>query len=267
MCEGYARVFESIATRAGLQCVVISGHGKGFGHVPGQPASSVTDRQNHAWNAVRIDNGEWKLVDPCWGAGHLCDSTGQNLYKQKFSPSEFTKSNEAFGRKHFPSDAQYFYRKDGRVLTFEEYWAERFEGPQWMGNAAGEGLDESNFAPVLKHISVYKGDPVVRFQFAKVCEHWDPEKNGKGKQMLFALRIGGLDGRKEDIVPMEADGFWWWLDVRARDLGIPGQKVTLIGFETIDNRDARGLTKEEFLRKKGRVGYSFTYLVQWELVE
>lgn len=178
-------------------------------------------------------------------------------------------SNEWFGMKHFPVDAQYFYRKDGRVLTFEEYWTGQHgvEPPQWMGSAANEGLDESNYAPGKKHISVYKGDPVVRFQFAKVCEHWDPEKIGKGKQMLFALQIGGLDGRKEDIVPMEADGFWWWLDVKARDLGIPGQKVTLIGFETIDNRDARGLTKEEFLRKKGRVGFSFAFLAQWELVE
>jgi hypothetical protein len=107
---------------------------------------------------------------------------------------------------------------------------------------------------------------VVRFQFAKVCEHWRPEVNGRGKQMLFGLKIGGLDGRKDDIIPLETDGFWHYIDVDARELGAPGQKVLLVAFQTIDGESARGLTKEEWLRKKGRCGYSYAFLVRWELV-
>lgn len=34
VCEGYARVYESIAVRAGLECIVVGGHGKGYGYTP-----------------------------------------------------------------------------------------------------------------------------------------------------------------------------------------------------------------------------------------
>ncbi|KAK4226363.1 hypothetical protein QBC38DRAFT_232515 [Podospora fimiseda] len=270
VCEGYARIYEAIARTAGLECTLVSGHGKGFGYEPGISPSSITDRENHAWNAVRIDNGEWKLIDACWGAGHLCTATGSNLYKQEFSPEMFTMSNERFGERHFPTDPRHFYRKDGRALTFEEYIIGNGEGqekPMFTTDATKEGLDESNFLPRQKHISVYKGQEVVRFQFARLCEHWRPEIHGRGKQYLFALKIGGVDGRKEDTIPLETDNkFWWWLDVKARDLGAPGQKISLVAFTEYDGKPGRGLTKEDFLRRKGRCGCAWTYLIQWELV-
>jgi hypothetical protein len=72
VCEGYAGLFAAIALKAGLQAMVCSGDGKGFGHTPLEPGQAVPAfESNHAWNAVCIDNGEWKLLDPCWGAGHL----------------------------------------------------------------------------------------------------------------------------------------------------------------------------------------------------
>jgi hypothetical protein len=265
VCEGFARVYEAVATRAGLACVVVTGHGKGFGFKPvlaGEPPPPKKPT-GHAWNAVAIDGGVWKLIDPCWGAGAL--SNGE--YKQRFAEQCFTMSNERFGLRHFPADARHWYRQDGRAVEWEEY----IIGPvgdqpaEWMGDASREGLDESNFAPMQRKISVYSGG-VVRFQFAKVCEHWRPEVNGRGKQMLFGLKIGGLDGRKDDIIPLETDGFWHYIDVDARELGAPGGKVLLVAFQTIDGECARGLTKEEWLRKKGRCGYSYAFLVRWELV-
>lgn len=70
VCEGYAALFTNLATYAGLESVVITGHGKGYGYtplVPGQPLPPF--ESGHAWNAVKIDNGEWKLCDPCWYSG------------------------------------------------------------------------------------------------------------------------------------------------------------------------------------------------------
>jgi transglutaminase-like putative cysteine protease len=72
VCEGYAGLFAALALKAGLQAMVCSGASKGFGHtplLPGQPVPAF--KSTHAWNVVRIDNGEWKLIDPCWGAGHI----------------------------------------------------------------------------------------------------------------------------------------------------------------------------------------------------
>ncbi|AEO67066.1 uncharacterized protein THITE_2043857 [Thermothielavioides terrestris NRRL 8126] len=265
VCEGYARVYEAIATRAGLACVVVTGHGKGYGFTPVKAGQRPPPRDptGHAWNAVRIDGGAWKLIDACWGAGALCN----NEYSQRFAPEQFTMSNERFGLRHYPADDRHWYRRDGRAVSWEEYIVGPVgdEPAEWMGDATREGLDESNFAPAQKRLSVGSGG-LMRFQFAKVCEHWTPERNGLGKQMLFGLKINGVDGRKDDILPLETDGFWYYVDVNARDLGAPGQTVVLVAFETIDGQSARGLTKEEWLRRKGRCGYSIAFLVRWELV-
>ncbi|KAI1634973.1 hypothetical protein F4809DRAFT_615910 [Biscogniauxia mediterranea] len=268
VCQGYAEVYQAIAQRAGLQCVVVSGHGKGYGFTPLKDGQPLPPRNptGHAWNAVCIDNGEWKLLDACWGAGSVDD---QKFHKH-FTPEMFYLSNERFGLKHFPSDERYFFRTDGRVPTWEEYVIGPVPGERanWNGSGAEEGISEFTFSPARKHIPVYGGDEVVRFQFSKVCEHWVPEKHGKGKSYLLLIKIQGRDGRKEDLVPLDSDGFWWWTDVAARDLGAPGQKVFLYALTVLNNRDARGLTKDEYYRAKSGGGYSMSWAIyaEWELV-
>lgn len=271
VCQGYAEVFQAVAQRAGLQCVVVGGHGKGFGYVPLAPGQSPPPRNatGHAWNAVCIDNGEWKLIDACWGAGNICG----DRYKKEFNPQMFTLENDLFGLKHFPENPRYFYRKDGRVLTWEEYMIgpTGTEKAQWYGTATEEGLSEFTFSPAAKHLSVRggsSGDEVVRFQFSKICEHWDPERHGKGKSYLLLMKIHGVDGRKDDLVPLETDGFWWWVDVPARRLGAPGQQVFLYALTVLNKRDARGLTQADYRRAMAGNGYSMSWAIfaQWDLV-
>lgn len=70
VCEGYAALFTNLATYAGLESIVITGHGKGYGFRPLAPGSPLPPFDgNHAWNAVKLDNNEWRLVDPCWYSG------------------------------------------------------------------------------------------------------------------------------------------------------------------------------------------------------
>ncbi|KAI1324144.1 hypothetical protein F5Y16DRAFT_381681 [Xylariaceae sp. FL0255] len=266
VCQGYAEVFQAIAQRAGLQCLVVGGHGKGYGYTPltrGQ-APPPRDPSGHAWNVVCIDNGEWKLLDACWGAGHLGPN---NSYTKKFSPKMFTFTNERFGETHFPRDDRHFYREDGRVLNWEEYMigSSGTEQPHWFGDVGEEGLSQFGYSPAAKHLSVYSGD-VVRFQFAKVCEHWTHERNGKGLPYLLLLKIHGVDGRKDDMIPLDADGYWWWADVPSRDLGAPGQQVQLLALTKINDDDARGTTKERFYQVKGRCGMAWAIWCVWDLV-
>ncbi|KAI5866511.1 hypothetical protein GGS23DRAFT_550933 [Durotheca rogersii] len=267
VCQGYAEVYQAIAQRAGLQCVVVSGHGKGFGYKPlksGQPPPP-RDPTGHAWNAVCIDNGEWKLLDACWGAGSVSDQQ----YHKQFNPLQFYLNNELFGLKHFPKDERYFFRSDGRIPTWEEYiiGPVRGEKAQVYGTTMEEGVSEFTFSPAEKQIPVYSGE-VVRFQFSKICEHWVPERHGKGKSYLLLMKIHGVDGRKEDLVPLETDGFWWWVDIPARDLGAPGQSIFLYALTTLNKRDARGVTKEEYFRTKSSGAYSMNWaiFIGWELV-
>ncbi|KAG6007749.1 hypothetical protein E4U21_005588 [Claviceps maximensis] len=278
VCQGYAEVYKAIATRAGLECVVVGGHGKGFGHTAlksgERPPPAKPD--GHAWNAVRVDGGVWKLVDACWGAGHICSAS--NSYKREFSPREFTLSNELFGRRHFPQDPRHQFRADGRPISWEEYYTGGLTGEpfQWFGTGDREGISEHSVEPKNKDISVHSRQN-VRFQFSMVCEHWTSEKAGGGgggghgghgprKPVLFLLSIHGRDGDKDDLIPMETNGYWHWVDVGAADLGGPGQSVEILCLETMDGRDARGVTAREFLSKRGRVGMSWSCIAKWSLV-
>lgn len=273
VCEGYAGLFTALAIKAGLESIVITGHGMGFGLAPvpaGLPLPP--ESSNHAWNVVKIDNGEWKLIDACWGAGHI-GGKGKP-YTKHFNPSFFTMDNNEFGLRHFPTDKNQFFRIDGRPRIS---WAEYI-----VGDSGGERaqvytaattehfLKETSFLPRYKQISV---DPrqhpssTIRFQFEKVCEHFDLERNGNGQPYCFVLIVHNQDGmKKDDYIPFETNGQFWWLDVRPEFLGVPGESIMLGNVETINGKDARGLTKQEYLAKKGRVASSFGGVASWDLV-
>ncbi len=267
VCGGYAGAYVAIALKAGMEAVMVTGHGKGFGYSsmkPGDPIPPCSPT-GHAWNAVRIDGGEWKLIDACWGAGSV---GAGNTYNQKFSPTQFTRSNDDFGLKHFPQDKKYFYRSDGRALTWEEYilGPNGGEGPQIYGNGDEHGINQFSFQPALRHISL-SASPVVRFQFSKACEHWDHEVNGNGKPYLLIMIIEGKGGKKNDYVPFDSNDFWWWADVKSEDLGREGQSVKLMTVDNFDGRSGRGLSKKEFEAKKGRCAMGpFSGVAAWDLV-
>lgn len=275
VCEGYAALFAVLATKAGLEALVVSGHGKGIGWspLPGQAVNIPPYKGNHAWSAVRIDNGEWKLVDACWGAGHV-EGWGKP-YKQVFSRQHFENDNDVFGESHFPEDKRYFFRCDGRPeISYEEYML-CDAGPEkptcYTGFKEEHGFDERNVLPKHRKIPVYNRDgtlpSIVRFQFQPICPHWDNAIHGKGKPYLFTLAIKGKDGRKDDMLPLKSNGRFWWVDVPREDLGAPGQTVSVFYIKTLgDNHNTRGLTEREFLEKRGRVGMSWGGVALWELV-
>lgn len=268
VCGGYAGLYVAIALKAGLECVMVTGHGKGYGYSPLKPGDPIPtcNPAGHAWNAVRIDGGEWKLIDACWGAGNV----GNQVYNKKFTPSYFTMSNDDFGIKHFPSDDAYFFRSDGRAQTWEAYMI----GPvgseplQLYGAVEDHGLSGTSFSPPHKHISVRsKPNEIIRFQFSKACEHWDHEKNGNGKPYCLILKVNGVDGRKEDYIAFEYNDFWYWADVPAKELGAPGQGISVFAVTSVNGKDARGMSRREYLGKKGKCGMGFGGVCAWNLVQ
>ena len=270
VCEGYAGLFTALATTAGLESFVVGGHGMGYGMnrlEPGQPVPSFNS--NHAWNVVRIDDGEWKLLDPCWGAGHLEDD---QQYHKKFDPVHFTMSNNEFGWKHFPTDQSHFFRTDGRMLSWEEY-NRGPDGPGekltvYTGCQEEHGLSEDKFVPKKKHIQVrgQPGSKRVQFQMEKVCEHWDNERMGKGKPYVYVLSVGGKDGRKRDNIPFQTHGGFWYVDVPAVELGCAGQTVQVYAVTSVGGQDGRGMTVKEYQAAVGRKGMGFGGVAAWQLI-
>ena len=221
VCAGYAGLYNAIATHAGLESICINGHSKGYGYKPPSAHSPVPAfKSTHAWNAVRIDDGQWKLIDSTWGAGHTCSSTKR--YVKEFNPPMFTMDNDEFGLRHFPTDpAHSFYpADDGRPApSWESYiLADAHDKPEKLtvyGKArAANGIDPRSFTPAEKRIrlSRYTGPDAetVRFEFRKICPHWVSERQGLGKPYLFLLALG-----KKDYVPFQSDGqmYWSWCDV------------------------------------------------------
>ncbi|OCL04596.1 hypothetical protein AOQ84DRAFT_415897, partial [Glonium stellatum] len=249
-------------------------HGKGYGHrpLPDTAAAVPGFRAGHAWNAVRIDGGEWKLVDCCWGAGTV---QGPGLpYQRVFAPRWFDMANREFGATHFPADRSSFYA-GGWGWSWEEYMREdRGDRVLVYGPATPEhGVAERSFVPAGRRVGVTGGGlaegreaEVVRFAFAVVCPHWEHERHGKGKPYLMVLHVEGRDGRAPDYIPFHTDGRAWWLDVQRAELGVPGQKVSVFAVTSFGGQDGRGLGVEEFRRKKGRVGMGFGGVAMWELV-
>lgn len=282
VCEGYAALFTNIASYAGLESRVVGGHGKGFGHQPLAPGSPLPPFDgNHAWNVVKIDNGEWKLIDSCWGAGHV---KGAGMpYVRKFAPERFTQSNEEFGVDHFPNNRGDFYLPNGRTMSWEEYiqinpanWPYQFERPTLFGNATEDySVGKNTVTPPNRRINVYQ-QGTVRFQFGLFCAHWTLENHTrKGPPPVFILAAGGVDGRNKHYVPLEhirgnppgSGGDMWYVDVPARELGAPGETLTLFAVTSFGNRqDARGLSVREFTDGVGRTAMGFVGIAAWELV-
>ncbi len=112
ICEGYSNLFADLADLAGLRSVVIPGHSKGYGFVPGQPIKVLL---NHAWNAVKIE-GSWYLLDATWGAGHLNDN---KRFAKSFTPHYFLTPPEEFIYDHYPEEKR--QQLLARPLTMDEY--------------------------------------------------------------------------------------------------------------------------------------------------
>ncbi|KAH8705297.1 hypothetical protein BGW36DRAFT_11529 [Talaromyces proteolyticus] len=282
VCEGYAGLFCTLAIHAGLEALVVSGHGKGFGHsqlAPGEPLPPF--KSTHAWNVVKIDGGKWKLIDPCWGAGAVAGK-GQP-YIQKFNSSHFTKSNDEFGLSHYPSDKDKFYTDDGRPgMSWEAYVLQDhnkpfgLEQPTVFTTAYEEGISDRSFLPACKAISIRQPGP-MRFQFSLKCEHWTlTHHSKKTAPYLYLLHIHGVDGRQDQKIPLtyvrgtgpNGGGDVWYVDISdPMTLGAPGQKLAIAFITSLGERnDCRGLSAQEYQSKEGRTGMAWNYIAQWELL-
>ena len=218
---------------------------------------------------MKIDNGEWKLLDACWGAGYV---QGKGLpYVRKFNETMFTCSNEDFGSRHYPTDQRHFYRSDGRIPTWEEYMiGEQVGEPANIFADPDEGFSPASYIPKQLKISTNPSahaGPTVRFMFERVCPHWDPARNGKGKPYLYVLSTGcPASGPAKDFIPFDTNGKFWWCDVPVNALGNPGEKVMIAAVDTLKGQNARGLSREEYMLCKGRKPNTFKGFASWNLV-
>jgi len=245
VCDGYAGLYERLLDLMGLQAYKVTGHGKGYGYqalADGEPLPEM--KGNHAWNCIYVD-GEWRLVDPCWGSGHL-DQGG--VYNAKLAPQWFISSPTQFGTRHFPEDPS--FQLTPEEVTWEEYILAP-EAPPIPAIVEELGFDPLTLQPSTKYIPERQ---FVTFRLSKRCEHMSTADEDN-----YVLVIN----TEKEFTPMnynETEGAW------AATVFIPrAGTVNLYAVDTIDGNDAFGVGLVAYNKAKGQKGMSFKGLVTWTI--
>ncbi|KAE9411447.1 hypothetical protein BT96DRAFT_968889 [Gymnopus androsaceus JB14] len=206
---------------------------------------------NHAWNAACMD-GEWRLLDSCWGAGAImCGGQG---YTKRLAPSWFISSNAEFGKKHFPEDPahQFISDEEGGPVSWEDYILEP-EGPM-----LNPDFHDQNFSPHYVQPSTKKiqGGTWVTFHLFKLCEHFSTA------QAYNYVHFVRLDNDNRTSLTLNAEGGW------SATVYIPPETVDLLllYIQTFDGEDAKGLSVKEYEAGIGRKAMSFGVLCKWTVV-
>jgi hypothetical protein len=256
VCQGYAALFLALAEQAGMEAALVGGHGKGFGYSAGSALSWPPS--GHAWNAVRIDGGEWWLLDACWGAGYVEAGKG---YTKKFNAEMFVSTPEEFGRRHFPSEKK--WNLGGRGWEDYQYPPEEREGkgPQLFG-CWQEELGFSDRPECVGPRRLVDGGMVEFWAVKKPCKCLPYEGNPEEEFLMF-LNVGeGFDKSNWALMEQRADGRTWGAEAH-----VPRgtTKVTMHYVISFDGRPGKGLTAREFLSKVGRVGWAWGSAAEWKM--
>jgi transglutaminase/protease-like cytokinesis protein 3 len=98
VCSGYANLFKSLCTHAGVRCEVITGLGKTSA---GRLDKKFTS--NHRWNAVFFDTA-WHLLDATWASGYI---NYKNEFQRYYNPVYFLADPAEFIKDHYPEDMRW----------------------------------------------------------------------------------------------------------------------------------------------------------------
>ncbi|KAK0461455.1 hypothetical protein IW261DRAFT_1632582 [Armillaria novae-zelandiae] len=221
--DGYAGLFGHLAERAGA---------------PTRPSPAF--HGNHAWNCVLMD-GEWRLIDCCWGAGHLEGSA----YHKRFTPTWFTMSPAQFGRRHYPADPSYqlIPDDDGGPVSWEQYILDP-EGPVIFQDFHKLDFDPYMLQPSGKYI---QSGSWATFHIFKLCEHMSRAEDDN-----YVYFISDPGNTRTPMLANE-EGGW------SATVYIPrgGGELSLYYVTQCDGRDGKGLSVHAFNNANGRKSHGF----------
>ncbi|PLX12768.1 MAG: hypothetical protein C0598_05480, partial [Marinilabiliales bacterium] len=113
VCEGYSSLFKILCDLNDIECVKV----QGFSKLSPRYIGKIPKVPDHTWNAVKI-NGEWKLVDVTWGAGHKDDQSGK--FVKQFTDIFFFTDPDDFVLNHYPLDKKWLLT-DKSIEEFSNY--------------------------------------------------------------------------------------------------------------------------------------------------
>ena len=153
VCTGYAYLVRELATRSGLNCVMIDGFGR-----TAQANIGGMGIPNHSWNAVQLNN-KWYLCDATWSSGAI--DTEQGRFIKKYNNNYFLAPPDLFIRNHYPLDSAWMLVGDKPTLK------EFLTRPLIYNSVYSKKI--SPVFPKTFEVTTAKGEPVP-FQFKKNSE-------------------------------------------------------------------------------------------------
>ncbi len=133
VCEGYARTYQLLLNYAGVQNLFVTGNGNG---------------ENHAWNLVRLDDGNWYWCDLTWDDTFIGGMGAGDNWKWGISYNYFLVNDT---QNTLPSEAGWDY---GRAETFLQYHT--------YDTSANSGVDFLYDLPA-RNSAVYTSENVTLF--------------------------------------------------------------------------------------------------------
>ncbi|CAF3907895.1 unnamed protein product [Rotaria sp. Silwood2] len=100
-CEGYASIFKILCDNLNIPCEKVCGYAKDFFFKIDKPTFSQI---NHTWNAIRLNNNHWYLIDSAWGTGYI---DNYHKYKKDLKPHYFLTHPEHMIYNHLPEESRW----------------------------------------------------------------------------------------------------------------------------------------------------------------
>ncbi|KAI5819009.1 hypothetical protein BZA77DRAFT_242270 [Pyronema omphalodes] len=249
VCSGYSKLFQALAICSGLQAEYLWGHYKVSELEEGRVRMKGKVRMTHAWNAVRIDKGEWWLIDCTWGAGYLSDK--DRRYTKFFNPEYFVATPKEFGRRHWPTDR--------RWLLCDTTWSE-FREPDKPGPVICSSLSNIGFIGKTKYITPRQFKGSGRYEVSLTmgpceCLPYDVPLSDRWRVFVYVGKT--LDKNKMAVMTKEGRRWTATIDVGRRET------VRVAYVQLWSGRCGKGLSKNDFLNGIGKVRWRSQEMVRW----
>lgn len=129
--------------------------------IPSHIVTGTANGSNHAWNIVRLNNGEWYHIDTTWDDPIVRNHDGGNVESHRF----FLLCDEHMGIDHswnhaaFPrsghNHASYFKRRNIYFSSYDDFWRQAIRA-YWQGDMEFEGwlshFDEAAFRESMQQV-------------------------------------------------------------------------------------------------------------------
>uniref|UniRef100_A0A8C4RPQ7 Kyphoscoliosis peptidase n=1 Tax=Erpetoichthys calabaricus TaxID=27687 RepID=A0A8C4RPQ7_ERPCA len=182
----------------GIQCVEISGHGKGIGYRLGQNYQNT--KSNHMWNAVQL-GGQWFLLDACWGAGTV--DIGTRTFTKRYDEFYFLPDPETFIDSHCPDDCQ--WQLTDSPISLEDFELSVFKTSEFYR------LGISLISPKSLHLLTVSGEAVISLGCSAPLEFTyqilqQSEHNPQDLSSSFGLLTVSRKGMNLKLLPPVGEG-------------------------------------------------------------